>query len=108
VSIRLPMRQVVVRQTLSAGTTVGVATAAVLLPFGPAIVALFTSDPAVHALAASAWPVVALSQPLSTLAFAYDGLLFGTNDFRFCALLMVSGRPSAHALPDLRSRALGC
>lgn len=102
------MRQVVVRQTISAGTAVGVATAAVLLPFGPAIVSLFTSDPAVHALAASAWPVVALSQPLSTLAFAYDGLLFGTNDFRFCALLMVSGRPSAHVLPDLRSRALGC
>jgi Na+-driven multidrug efflux pump len=78
------------RRTISAGAAVGVATAALLLPFGPAIVSLFTADAAVHALAASAWPIVALSQPLSTLAFAYDGLLFGTNDFRFCAMVMVS------------------
>jgi putative MATE family efflux protein len=79
----------VVRLTISAGAAVGVATAALLLPFGPAIVSAFTSDPAVRALAVSAWPAVALSQPLSTLAFAYDGLLFGTNDFRFCALAMI-------------------
>jgi Na+-driven multidrug efflux pump len=50
----------------------------------------------VLAAAYVAWPLVCASQPLNTLAFVADGLLFGARDFRFCALLM-----SAAAAPAL-------
>eukprot|EP00967_Tisochrysis_lutea_P109580 scaffold170635_cov28-Tisochrysis_lutea.AAC.4 len=89
----------VVGLTVSGGAAMGTITAALLHLHGQAVLSLFTSDPAVLGLALSAWPVVALSQPLTTLAFSYDGLLFGANDFRFCALLMVI---SAHCNDCLR------
>ena len=91
--------QMVVGLTVSGGAAMGTITAALLHLHGQAVLSLFTSDPAVLGLALSAWPVVALSQPLTTLAFSYDGLLFGANDFRFCALLMVI---SAHCNDCLR------
>jgi len=97
--------QMVVGLTVSGGAAMGTITAALLHLHGQAVLSLFTSDPAVLGLALSAWPVVALSQPLTTLAFSYDGLLFGANDFRFCALLMVmSSAPAAFIIWALTPR----
>ena len=54
------------------------------------------------AAAATAWPLVCATQPLNTLAFVVDGLLFGASDFSFCAAMFC-----AAALPALVLMRLG-
>lgn len=67
----------------------GVATGAVLggavLATRPVLPNLFTSDPAVHTLLASALIVVAALQPLAGIVFALDGILIGAGDARYLA-----------------------
>ena len=58
----------------------GFAPAAALALSGPALCRLFTKDPAALAAAAEVWPLVVASQPLNTLAFSVDGLLYGNPD----------------------------
>ena len=70
----------VVRQSLLLGAAAGLATAAALALLGPALCRLFTKDPAALAAAAEVWPLVVASQPLNTLAFSVDGLLYGKPD----------------------------
>ena len=89
----------VVRQALLLGAAAGAATAAALGLAGPALCRLFTTDPAALAAAATLWPLVVWSQPLNTLAFTLDGLLYGARDFRFCALAM--GAASATAISTM-------
>ena len=50
---------------------------------------LFTSDPEVQRVLASALLVVALSQPLSGYVFVIDGVLIGAGDTRWLAKAMV-------------------
>lgn len=79
------------RRSMSLGLAIGAVLAAGLWLCGPALLCgFFTRDAAVLASAAVAWPLVVLSQPLNTLAFCVDGLLFGASDFRFCALMFVT------------------
>ena len=65
------------------GGASGVLVAAVLLTGRHVIPALFTSDPAVLAQAAVAWPWFALMQPVAGVVFALDGVLIGAGDVRF-------------------------
>ena len=81
--------RLVASRTLAAGVLIGAASAAALAACARILPSLFTPDAAVLAAAATIWPIVAGTQPLNTLAFAVDGLLFGASDFRFCAEFIV-------------------
>jgi Na+-driven multidrug efflux pump len=50
---------------------------------------IFTSDPAVVALASGLLVIVALLQPLNGVVFALDGILIGAGDLGFLARAMV-------------------
>lgn len=93
------------QRTLTLGALGGACTATLLALAGGPLCAAFTTDAAVRAAAAAAWPVVAWTQPLNTLAFAVDGLLFGASDFRFCATLFVTAALPAIGLMSLATRA---
>ena len=67
----------------------GGATAAALAAMGKQICRFFSADPLVLLAAATAWPFVVATQPLNTIAFGLDGLLFGASDFRFCAAMQL-------------------
>ena len=102
-----PAAQAVVRRTVSVGLLIGGVTSAVLgVSTGP-LLRTFCSDGPTLAAAASVWPIVVASQPLNTLAFAYDGLIFGGSDFRFCAVAMLAAAVPAAALMAACGRILG-
>ncbi len=49
----------------------------------------FTSDPEVAAVAMGLLPFVALTQPINSIVFVFDGILIGAEQFRFLATAMV-------------------
>ena len=97
----------VVRRTAKVGIAIGVATAGALTAVGAPLRGMFTTDAASRAAAASVWPIVVATQPLTTTAFAYDGLLFGASDFGFCAGAMVVSAASAILVMRTLRPALG-
>ncbi|KAF1859287.1 hypothetical protein Lal_00009871 [Lupinus albus] len=76
-------------RVLQMGLVLGLALAFILgtgLHFGAR---LFTKDVHVLQLIAIGVPFVALTQPLNTLAFVFDGINFGASDFAYSAFSMV-------------------
>ena len=67
----------------------GVALAAVFWLMRDVLAGWFTADPAVIAVATSLIPFVALTQPLNSVVFVFDGILIGAGVFRFLAIAMV-------------------
>ena len=49
----------------------------------------FSDDPEVLAVVAMVMPFVALTQPLNSVVFVFDGILIGAQQFRFLAIAMV-------------------
>ena len=49
----------------------------------------FSSDPQVISVATTLLPFVALTQPLNSIVFVFDGILIGAEQFRFLAAAMV-------------------
>ena len=45
------------------------------------IMKFFSQDPKVLAVGMTVWPLLVFTQPLSSLAFTYDGLMFGLGAF---------------------------
>ena len=84
------------RRTIGIGLIIGILTSITLTFTSQHVLRCFTRDAAVLAAATAAWPLVCLSQPINTVAFGIDGLLFGASDFTFCALMM-----STAAIPAL-------
>jgi Na+-driven multidrug efflux pump len=95
---------VILRRTASLGLALGVATACLLAAWGRQLLSVFSTDPGVLAAAALAWPFVVATQPLNTLAFVVDGMLFGASDFAFCAILMTASAMPAFGLMYLGAR----
>jgi putative MATE family efflux protein len=62
------------------GLGTGAAVGALLLALRPALVPLFTGDPAVQQQAAVVWWFLAGMQPLAGVVFALDGVLMGAGD----------------------------
>lgn len=79
------------RRTLALGSALGVALAAVLLCLREGVAAAFTSDPAMQAAVSRLLWWVALLQPVTALAFAWDGVLYGASGFR-CGFYIRSQR----------------
>ena len=49
----------------------------------------FSCDPQVISVATTLLPFVALTQPLNSIVFVFDGILIGAEQFRFLAAAMV-------------------
>ncbi|KAF3780576.1 DETOXIFICATION 42 protein [Nymphaea thermarum] len=54
---------------------------------------LFTEDPRVMQLMHVGIPFVAVTQPINSMAFVFDGINFGASDFAYSAYSMVSYEP---------------
>ena len=70
------------------GFSWGVLMAAVFWVLRNTLPGWFTPDPSVIAVATSLMPFVAVSQPLNSLVFVFDGIMIGASDFTFLALAM--------------------
>ena len=99
--------RVLLRTMATSGLLVGAATAAALALGGPALTAVFSADPAVRAAAAATWPVIVWTQPLYTLAFAVDGMLFGASDWVGAAGVMIGSSLPALLVIRLGARTHG-
>jgi MATE family multidrug resistance protein len=78
------------RRLLEWGVLLGVALAVVLLALRTPIARIFSDDPQVIAASASLLGWVAVMQPISALAFTFDGVLIGASDTRFLAGAMAA------------------
>lgn len=78
------------RRLLEWGVLLGAVLAILVFAVRAPIARIFSQDPEVIAAAASLLGWVALIQPLSALAFTFDGVLIGASDTRFLAWAMVA------------------
>jgi Na+-driven multidrug efflux pump len=78
------------RRMLRIGLVTGVLFGGAVILLRTVLPHLFTSDPAVVALAAFLLWYVALMQPINGLVFVLDGILIGASDLRFMAWAMVA------------------
>lgn len=76
------------RRMLEWGLLIGVLLTVVLLVVRVPVVALFTPDTEVRTLATQALIVVALLQPIGSVAFVLDGVLIGAGEARWLAVVV--------------------
>lgn len=77
------------RRMLELGVVGGLLATVVVLALRPALPDVFSTDPAVVALAGFLLVHVAVLQPVNAVAFVLDGLLIGAGDMAFLARSMV-------------------
>jgi len=97
----------ILRTMTVSGLMLGVATASALVLTGPSLANAFSTDLAVRSAAASTWPLMAWSQPLYTLAFTVDGMLFGASDWAGAVGIMLGSALPALALMRVGLQAQG-
>ena len=97
----------ILRTMTASGLMLGIATASALVLTGPSLANAFSTDLAVRSAAASTWPLMAWSQPLYTLAFAVDGMLFGASDWAGAVGIMLGSALPALALMRMGLQAQG-
>jgi putative MATE family efflux protein len=71
------------------GVVAGLLFAAGVVLLRPALIPIFTDDPAVRDEAMAVLLVVAVLQPLNAIVFVLDGVLIGAGDMRYLARAMV-------------------
>ena len=76
------------RRLLALGVIAGIGTGVVVAALSPWLPRIFTKDPAVIELTRSLLLVVAVLQPIASIAFVLDGVLIGAGDQRFLARAM--------------------
>lgn len=76
-------------RTLQLGLALGILMAVFLSLGAVALPRIFSADEAVLAAAAVIMPFVAATQPITSLAFVYDGIHYGAADFGYAASAMV-------------------
>lgn len=83
--------RIIFRRLLELGAFIGIVFTLIYFLGGAYIVALFTKDILVLNLIFSFWAMVALSQTFNSVAFVYDGLLFGLEEFSYLRKHMIIG-----------------
>ncbi|CAI5946598.1 unnamed protein product [Closterium sp. NIES-65] len=83
------VRRIAMRATQMA-LLMGLTTAALLTLATPYIPRAFTSDHTVQKALTSLMPFVAATQPITSLAFVFDGLHYGASDFAYAATAMIT------------------
>ncbi|EFJ50158.1 hypothetical protein VOLCADRAFT_88992 [Volvox carteri f. nagariensis] len=82
--------------SLSVG--LGLLLAGGLAACGAQLPGVFSSDPEVLRLVGALFPVIAATQPITVLAMAWDGILYGAGGFRYAAVSMALAALPAIAL----------
>jgi MATE family multidrug resistance protein len=77
---------------------IGMVFVAALAVLAPVIAGVFTDDPAVAAAIEQVFWFVVLMQPINALAFVWDGIVMGAEDFRYLAFAMVASAAAAAAV----------
>jgi MATE family multidrug resistance protein len=84
----------------------------VVLWFGQRIVITFLVPPSAINLFIPAWAIAALTQPVNALAFATDGIHWGTGDFRYLRNAIITattcGAIAIYLLDETMAGALTC
>jgi len=80
----------VARRGLEFSVLIGTVLAVLVVTLRYPIASLFTGDQVVVELVAGALVIVAIMQPLAGIAFVLDGLLIGSGDVRYLAMMMTS------------------
>jgi putative MATE family efflux protein len=75
--------KLIFRKLLIMGLKIGVLFTISYLVFDRFLITRFTTDEDVIAIILSVWPLIALTQAPLSLAYVYDGLIFGLGDFSF-------------------------
>ncbi|KAK9823345.1 hypothetical protein WJX72_002062 [[Myrmecia] bisecta] len=78
----------VVARTIRLGGLLGVILSGALALGSGVLPGVFSRDPSVLAVVAVIWPWVVLTQPITALAFVWDGVLYGANGFQYAAKAM--------------------
>ncbi|CAI5478821.1 unnamed protein product [Closterium sp. Yama58-4] len=86
------VRRIAMRATQMA-LLMGLTTATLLTLATPYIPRAFTSDHTVQKALTSLMPFVAATQPITSLAFVFDGLHYGASDFAYAATAMITVMP---------------
>lgn len=81
----------VFQRLLRLGGVIGLIFSLVYLILGDFIIGIFTKDPEVILVIGGLWPLIWLSQIPNSVAFVYDGLLFGLESFDFLQRMMMLG-----------------
>lgn len=79
------------RVLLRIGVGLGLIFSIIYFCFQKLIWGVFTSDFKVVLILSSLWPLIWASQIPNAVAFVYDGLLFGTGNFRYIKKMMLGG-----------------
>lgn len=77
------------RRMIEWGVAAGVVLGGAVALLHTVLPSIFTTDPAVQALAATLLLIAAAMQPLNGAVFSLDGILIGAGDLRFLAVAMV-------------------
>jgi MATE family multidrug resistance protein len=96
----------VARISVGWGLATGVALSGVLLLAESGVALLLVPDPA-RAAFASAWPVFALTQPVSAVSFVTDGIHWGTRDYAYLRNGMLASGVIGIALLEAVGRGAG-
>ena len=83
--------RIIFTRLLHLGALIGVLFTLVYALLGEQVVSLFTKDGNVVVLIFSFWLIIHLSQVLNAIAFVYDGLLFGLEEFAYLRKHMIIG-----------------
>ncbi|MBT3584430.1 MAG: MATE family efflux transporter [Halobacteriovoraceae bacterium] len=83
--------KIIYSKLLVIGAAFGVLFTLIYLIGGKYIWSIFTSDVSVVAVIIPLWPLIYLSQIVNSIAFVYDGLLFGLEDFAYLRNWMIAG-----------------
>lgn len=77
------------RRVVLWGLGTGIAVGVLLLALRPALLPLFTEDPAVRTQAVLVWGFLAGMQPLAGVVFALDGVLMGAGDVGYLRTITI-------------------
>lgn len=77
---------------LASGLLIGIACGVTFFAAENNIISLFTTDPeTINLLKHYLWLVICVAQPLNSLVFIYDGLLYASQSFAFTRNVMLLG-----------------
>ncbi|GJP41820.1 hypothetical protein CLOM_g1458 [Closterium sp. NIES-68] len=85
----------------------GVTMATLLTLATPYIPRVFTADRTVQKALTSLMPFVAATQPITSLAFVFDGLHYGASDFAYAATAMITVMPPIAGVLAYAPRVMG-
>ncbi|EFJ26596.1 hypothetical protein SELMODRAFT_97796, partial [Selaginella moellendorffii] len=94
-------------RVLQMGFSLGILMTTILGTSSSILSKLFTSDIGVLKVMSTIMPFVALTQPINSLAFVFDGIHYGASDFRYSTYAMMSNALVSSAVLLLAPRRFG-